>query len=180
MNTVQLPNSIAPLTFISSLIMAVITLMYTFGQVQTLPCGPDLISSFLRNFIHVDWFHLILNMYTFYRLMPIELIYGSTFYVFLIILLVFFQTLIEWGINSYFVINCSIGFSGILFGLVTWSILSLRGQDWSILVALILSIFSSSAQDPRLSLLGHLLGVFSGLLAWIVTRGISPSLTTFL
>ena len=173
MNTLQIPingqNPFAPVTLISGLIMGLITLMYTFGQLQSLPCDQDLGSAFLRNFIHVDWLHLILNMYTFYRLMPIELIFGSSFYLILLGFLILFQTIIEWIINLYFEINCSIGFSGILFGLFTWMILSLRGQDWKMLSALILSIFASSARDPRLSLLGHLMGVVSGLLAWAIS-----------
>lgn len=163
---------VPPVTLIFGVIMTLITFLYTYGQLVILPCGPDLVSSFSRNFLHIDWFHLILNMYTFYRLIPLELVYGSSFYLLLIGLLLLFQTLIEWTINHYFAINCSIGFSGILFGLVTWMTLSLHNQDWMMLAPLILSIFSSSARDPRLSLLGHLLGVVSGLLAWFLTRKI--------
>ena len=174
MNTLDLPmlenQQVQPVSVGLAIVMIIITTLYNFGQLQTLPCGPNLISSLFRNFIHVDWFHIILNMYAFFRLMVLEQTFGSSFYFVLILLLTIFQTLIEWIIYSNYEINCSIGFSGILFGLYTWMILTLSGQDWSMLLALILSIISSSARDPRLSLLGHLLGVVSGLLVWLLSK----------
>ena len=150
------------ITLVMATIMTFITFLYLFGKLTTLPCGYDLISSFMRNFIHVSPLHLIMNMYAFYQFSSIETIIGSIQYLILIMGLAILQTIIEMMTKNFFDLTCSIGFSGILYGIITWILLSGQQTNSQMMIAVILSIFISSAQDTQLSLAGHLMGVVAG------------------
>jgi len=162
------------LTLTLGALMTGITAMYLFGKIQELPCGSDLISSFARNFIHVSPVHLLMNMFAFYQFSSIETIVGSTQYLILIISLAVLQTIIEIISRNFLDLTCSIGFSGVLYGILTWTLLSGKQTNSKMIIAVLLSIFSSSAHDPQLSLAGHLMGVAAGAIAALVTPSVTP------
>lgn len=161
-----------PVTVLVSAILVVVSLLFIFRQWVSLPCGLDILSAFSRNFIHVDPLHLMINLYGFYRLADLEFSVGSIRYLALILLLTFFQSVLEWLYLTIRPIggSCSIGFSGILFGILTFMFFFDRGIDLTLLLALFVSILSSSATSERISFTGHLFGVISGLLTVGLSR----------
>ena len=174
MQTANLNNYVrrTPVTVIISAILVVVSLLFIFRQWVNLPCGHDVLSAFSRNFIHVDPLHLIINLYGFYRLSDLEFSLGSIRYLVLILVLSFFQTVLEWLYLTIrpLGVSCSIGFSGILFGILTFMFFFDRGIDFTLLSALLLSIVSSAATDRRISFTGHLFGVIAGLLTVCLSR----------
>ena len=176
----------APATLLMSSILVLVTLLF-LSQPLGLPCDNDFFSAFLRNFIHIDPLHLIINLYGFYRLTQLELAIGSIRYIALLILLAVLQTVLEWltyhpfvrefgGLVPFGGATCSIGFSGILFGIISWMFFSERGLDLALLFAMITSITITSAQNPQISFIGHLIGLIAGLIAVPITRKIGLTL----
>lgn len=150
-------------TQINIAMMSLITLSYFFGFTDNIPCQSNPISSFIRNFIHVSPTHLLANMYAFNRIQAIETTLGSAGYAQLILILATLQTLIEMLISYYTSLHCSIGFSGVLYGLFSWSIVSKQQTSYQLLGILFFSILTASMQNSQLSLIGHLMGFISGI-----------------
>ena len=171
MQTINFAQPKTPVTFLISTIMIIISSLFIFRQSVYLPCGSDLLSTFSRNFIHVDPLHLIINLYGFYQLANLEFSLGSIHYLSLIFLLAIIQTILEhlYQTITPFPTNCSIGFSGILFGILTF-IFFKKAINPKLLLALFVSILSSSATDPQISLIGHLFGLIAGLLVVVAVR----------
>lgn len=145
-------------------IMVLITLGYKSAQDADIPCSPDYVSTLSRNFIHLDNIHLFSNMYTFYYLSQVERSMGSVPYLSLIGVLVIIQTTLEWIISNFYDLKCSIGFSGILYGLLVWYIYYYQNLNYQIFAGIFATLVTSSLQNPRLSFAGHLIGFVSGLI----------------
>ena len=81
----------------------------------------------MSNFVHVDAAHLISNLYALYAISRVEEKMGFKPFIWLIVFLLSFNTLVHYMLRSVFKdMKCSIGFSGILFGLITDSRLCLQ------------------------------------------------------
>ena len=106
----------------------------------------------------------MLNLYVFYQFMSIERIVGSSQYLILIFGLAMIQSLLELIVSQSIQLTCSIGFSGILYGLIMWVIFSGKHPDRQMVIAILLTIFVSSITYPVLSLSGHLIGFVSGII----------------
>ena len=111
-------------------------------------------------------------MYAFLQFSSIEKVLGSTQYLIIVLSLAVLQTLIEMISRNFIDLTCSIGFSGVLYGILTWILLSGKQTNPKMIIAVLLSIFSSSAYDPRLSLSGHLMGVLAGFIVAFLTSNI--------
>ena len=60
-------------------------------------------------------------------------------------------------------INCSVGWSGVLFGLAVWEIVKEKEKvDSSLIIAIGAMVVSPSLQNPQASLIGHALGALAG------------------
>src|SRR5690349_17907170 len=86
--------------------MVIVTALYLFGQLTDVPCGPDVVSSFARNFIHVSPVHLLINMYAFLQFSSIEKVLGSTQYLILVLSLAVLQTTIEMITRNFIDLSC--------------------------------------------------------------------------
>jgi rhomboid protease GluP len=151
-------------TWTLSLLMVSILLAFWTGTFTELPCNPDYISTIARNFIHVQAFHILANLFAFYQMREIELQLGVSSYILLILALVFVQSTIEFILSSYVDLGCSIGFSGVLYGLLVWMLMSTPSTNRQKLVPILISIVVSSLAIPNVSLSGHLIGFVSGLI----------------
>lgn len=154
--------TIPVVTWTLSFLMIAILLAYWMGIFVNLPCESSYLSTLTRNFIHIQAFHIIANLFAFYQMRQIELQLGLTSYLFLILALVVVQTTIEFIFNQYVDLGCSIGFSGVLYGLIVWMLINLPSNTRSGLLSILISIVGSSLAMPNLSLSGHLIGFFSG------------------
>jgi len=125
-------------------------------------CRPGMIYSLARIFIHGDMVHLFFNLFTFHQLSPL---FRSGNYVLLLTFLIAANAVLDFITFGSKLVPCSIGFSGVLFGLITYAYLSMqlpKGQLISSLFYLLLPSFLI----PQLSLTGHLQGIATGFIAY--------------
>jgi membrane associated rhomboid family serine protease len=142
------------------IIISTIYLLFTTGYFASLPCDGNFLSKVSSNFVHVDFIHLASNVVGLYFISELEPQIGSEKFLQLFVVLNIFLGLIE----SYFYKDkCSIGISGVLYGLIAYEMFKFKKIDYNIIIALIfLFLFSG---DSKISHSGHLIGFLAGFLA---------------
>lgn len=155
--------------FISVLIIIIFSL-YTTSVFKSIPCEKDMVSIFICNFIHIDLFHLIANLYAIYSLSRVEILLGSRKFFILVLFLSIFNTIFESILHKIINTPCSIGISGILYGVITFEILLTKNIDYNGLFAIFLNIYASSMSNTKSSLSGHMIGAISGILGSLILK----------
>lgn len=162
-----------PVFIVVSIVLIVIYIGYANGNFKRLPCGPGVVQAFERNLVHVDLSHIAANLGSFFILSSMEVRKGSAHYAIMIATLLVLCTGVELALNKgQTPKQCSIGFSGVLFGLLAWQLVDNQGQFFELktLAALGLAVYGTSASNPRASFQGHLIGAGSGLVAGLMAR----------
>ena len=153
--------------YILSVIMFIIYGTYTKKN-NKIPCDNDLFQIMQRNFIHIDINHFMTNMITFYVLVVNLNKDGITMSI-LITSILFFSVIIEY---LFALLNtkrtCSIGFSGILYGLISIYMLTKRKLDLALISSLGIMVLRSSLVSSKVSLSGHAIGAISGVITYQV------------
>ena len=128
-----------PVSVFLAVSIVVVFSLYATTAIKTIPCGKDVMSLFYSNFVHVDIYHLLSNLFALYALSRVEVATGGKKFTALIVFLLFFNTLAEAAIYRIFKgLPCSIGFSGVLFGVAAWELVTNKGFDWMVVLSLIL------------------------------------------
>ena len=153
-----------PITSIVTTVLIIITLLYSFGAIKQIPCGEGVFKGLNRTFIHTDWQHIASNLFAFMVLSRIEEKHGSKFFGILLINLLLITTFVELMAFQFCKIPCSIGFSGIIFGLLTWELMSERDVTISLLLSIAAVVVAPSIQNKKASLIGHAIGALSGII----------------
>ena len=84
---------------------------------------------------------------------------GFSSFIWLLIFLLIFNVLAEFAVRCIWKdLPCSIGFSGILFGLFTWELVSIKKLDIELLLAIVIMVAGPSIQNKKISLSGHIIG----------------------
>jgi membrane associated rhomboid family serine protease len=153
-----------------SIFLILVFISYHINLLNSLPCNNNFLNVLLTNFIHIDPHHLLSNLYSLFALSKLESEIGKVKYSKLLLLLLFFTTLFEY-IYKNIIKNtiCSIGFSGILFGLFTYDLVAKKGIDINIIFSMILMLYNSS-QGKNISNVGHIFGIFAGLICAKILR----------
>jgi len=125
----------------------------------------------LHSLIHGSATHLLVNIFTFIQLYRLEQILGSRDYFILIVIILIMSSILYWLLNKLLYgseVICSVGFSGVLFGLLVWSRMVINGGTFNLQEILLWSglLIIPVLQNPRISLLGHLSGLLVGLMLW--------------
>jgi len=168
----QIKNT--PVSSFIAVSVIVIFSLYTTSVIKSMPCGKNMIDSFLSNFVHIDSIHLFSNLYVLYALSRVELSLGPKKFFSLVIFLLCVNTVFETTLHKMTdKIPCSIGFSGVLFGILTWEIVTNRGIDMYIASSIMLMTILPSLQFKNVSLSGHLVGSVSGILSALLFNQIS-------
>ncbi len=146
-----------------------IFLIYLTSIVKSVPCGKDVLSNFYSNFTHVDIFHLIGNLSGLYVLSRVEQNIGSKQFIKLLIFLLIFNTVTETIIHKIIPsTQCSIGFSGVLFGIATWEIITTQEVDYAAVLAIIFSAIRPTVNQIKTSISGHVIGAIGGIISGII------------
>ena len=140
-------------------------LMLMFRQRTQIPCENNLISNSVRDFIHADSYHLLINLFGLYYISDLETKIGSQNYFILILDMILLSSIIKYFVKLYFNTKCSIGFSGVILGAITYNILLQKGSFGikPILFLILVSIFPSR---QNVSISGHLIGIASGVISF--------------
>lgn len=153
-----------PVTAFVTTILIVVMLLYSIGLLKDLQCGKTVINGLNRSFIHADWQHIMGNLFAFFVMSRIEANHGSKFFAILIAQILALETIIELMARQFFDLNCSIGFSGVLFGLVAWELINDKDLDLALFLGLGAMVVAPSMENNRASLVGHFIGALSGVI----------------
>lgn len=150
--------------------------LYATSVIKTLPCGTDVVSKFLSNFVHADQGHLLTNLFALYALSRVEVKLGSGKFFWLIFSLLVSTTLIEVVLHKFNPgMKCSIGFSGVLFGVATWELVAYNTIDIYLISSIALRVILPSTQDRSVSFVGHAVGAFCGAMIGLIWKKNFPS-----
>lgn len=154
--------------------MIIIFSLYTTKAIVSLPCDKNMTDIFLNSFIHIDSFHLFINLYTLYTFSRIEILLGTKKFFMLITFLLFMNTIFKNIMHKITnKIPCSIGFSGVLFGIMSWEIVTNKGFDINTASSIMLLVILPSLQLKNISFTGHFIGAISGIISGLLFNKIS-------
>ena len=151
--------------------IVIVFILFNIQVINALPCGTGIHEVFLSNFVHIELSHLISNLYALYALSRVEQEMGFKPFIWLLIFLLLFNTLVEFLARKIWKnMKCSIGFSGILFGIATWELVSKKQLNIEILLAIVIMVVGPSIQNNRVSLTGHVIGSISGIIGGVLWK----------
>ena len=158
-----------PVSIFVSVSLFSICLFYLTSLIKVIPCGKDILSNFYSNFTHVDIFHLIGNLSGLYVLSRVEQNIGSKNFIKLLVFLLVFNTITETIMHKIMPsTTCSIGFSGVLFGIATWEIITTQQVDYAAVLAIIFSAIRPTVNQIKTSISGHVIGAIGGIISGII------------
>lgn len=166
-----------PVSVFISVCIIVVFSLYTTSAIKNIPCSNDVISVFMSNFIHTDSFHLVANLYALYALSRVEQAIGGKHFVALIVFLLLLNTALESAINKKFNVPCSIGFSGVLYGIMTWELATQKHLDFYLITAIGATIMAPMLGKTNISVIGHGVGAFSGIIGGLIWNKLGPKLS---
>jgi membrane associated rhomboid family serine protease len=177
MITIKKDPKDVPVSVFIALSMIVVFLLFNAKVVTAVPCGKSIHEVFMSNFVHIDTMHLMSNLYALYTISKVEQEMGFTPFIWLLIFLIVFNTIVEFIARRVWKnMACSIGFSGILFGLFTWELVSKKKFDVEMLIAIVIMVVGPSLKNKKVSLSGHAVGAVSGIIAGIIWKFINKQM----
>lgn len=157
-------------TFLATTLIIIFILYYT-QIIKTVSCSKDIHEIFIRNFVHVESYHLVTNLFALYALSRVEEEMGFYPFLYLIIFLVLINTIVEYIVRKFKPdITCSLGFSGILFGITTWELITHRSISPSLLLAISLMVVKPNLTNKNISFSGHVIGALSGVIGGVLWK----------
>ena len=145
--------------------------LYITTIIKSVPCGKGVTDIFISNFIHTDPYHLIANLYSLYALSRVEQKIGSKKFVYLIVFLLIFNTSLESIVHILIPsIPCGIGFSGVLFGVTTYELVTTKTLDWWLVFSILGTVIIPSIKSSNISLLGHAVGAITGIIGGLTWK----------
>jgi membrane associated rhomboid family serine protease len=164
-----------PVSVFLAVSIIIVFSLYISAAIKTIPCGKDIMSSFFSNFVHVDSYHLFANLFSLYALSRVEREIGAKRFLGLVVFLLIFNSLVETMIHKvYSEMKCTIGFSGVLFGIMTWEIVSKKELDSILALSIFAMVLMPSVQNPKASLVGHTVGAVAGIIGGLLWKQFSP------
>lgn len=159
-----------PISSFLSIILIIIFLLYTTSIIKSVSCSNDVLTIFYNNFVHTDFSHIVANLVSLYALSRVETKLSSKKFILLIIYLLIFNTVLETFANRLFNMPCTIGFSGVLFGILAFDSFAFNTIDTYLVLSIVLQVLLPSFTVKNVSFLGHAIGAFSGILAAVILK----------
>jgi membrane associated rhomboid family serine protease len=151
------PGKLPAVTTGITLVLVSVYLAFYTKKLTTIPCGNDFLSILSSQFVHVSLLHLASNVFSLWYLANLERSMGVAKFTTLVAGLAVASSAADALIGNR---HCSIGFSGVLFGLFAWSILTMRGFKWYNLG--LVGVMLMANTGPNISLRGHAIGAVTG------------------
>ena len=162
-----------PVSLFLAVSIVIVFALYVTTAIKTIPCGKDILSSFYSNFVHIEPYHLMANLFALYTLARVEKDIGPKRFGALIVFLLLFTSIVEVISHKLFSkLPCSIGLSGVLFGIMTWELTTTKELNIMILISIAGIVVTPSIQDPKASLIGHAMGAIAGIIGGILWKSI--------
>jgi membrane associated rhomboid family serine protease len=171
MITVNRDPKNVPVTVYIAISLIVVFLLFNAQVITAVPCGKGIHEVFMSNFVHIDVMHLVSNLYALYAISRVEQEMGFQPFIWLLIFLLIFNTLAEFITKLIWKdLSCSIGFSGILFGLITWELVSKKKFDVELMIVIVIMVVGPSLKNKKVSLFGHAIGAVSGIIGALMWK----------
>ena len=169
------PKDVPISTFIG-LSIVIIFMLFNANIISYIPCGDGIHEVFYSHFVHTDMAHLLSNLYALYAISRVEQMMGFRSFFWLIVFILALNTLAEYFARKYIKgMKCGIGFSGILFGLMSWELMTKQDVDIQIIFAIALMVVTPSLKNKKVSLAGHMIGAVSGIVASVMWKMINQN-----
>lgn len=166
-----------PVSLFLAVSIIVVFALYLTTAIKTLPCGKDIMSSFLSNFVHIDSYHLMANLFALYALSRVEQDIGAKPFIALIVFLLLFTSIAEVVAHKIFPsLPCSIGFSGVLFGIMAWELVTVKELDFILVLSIVSMVIMPSIQNPKASFMGHAVGAVAGVIGGLIWKKLAPAI----
>ena len=137
--------------------LSVVYLAFYTKKIKNIPCGNDYLSILSSQFVHVSLLHLASNLFSLWYLASMEHSLGIGKFALLVTGLAVVSSAADMLIGNR---HCSIGFSGVLFGLFAWSVLTMGTFRWYNLG--LVGVMLMANTGPNISLRGHAIGAATG------------------
>jgi membrane associated rhomboid family serine protease len=151
-------------TFIIFGILLMVYIAYQTKFLKVIPCENGILNGFLRSFIHISTKHLLANLAGIYLLYRAEVQVGTWKFIRVFFSILTISVVLESIYGLIFDNECSIGFSGVLFGFAAWSLLTDMEIEYTILFGLVGFMIVSSINNVKASLSGHVCGLLAGVI----------------
>lgn len=161
---------------VSIAVAAALTGVFAYEQsanAKPIDCSNTFGATLSRDFIHTEMPHFASNMLALFLVSNVEAQIGSVEFVAAMGSILLLSALLTMGLTRLFNFNCSIGFSGVLLGMMAFALVSADSKvlNWSALgVLLLTSVAPLATPESRVSVSGHLIGIVSGLAVGLVYR----------
>lgn len=157
---------------VTSVISIFLLLVYLAGGLNYANCDNDSYSRFLlHSILHANLTHLLVNLYSLYRLSYLETTYGSWTYLILILSLYLSSSYIIYLFQKQSIIDvntCAVGFSAVILALIAYEKVTMRTFNLESVQELLLILLIPVLKNPKISLIGHLSGILAGILVGIL------------
>ena len=155
-----------PVSIATGVAMVTVYGLYTAGVLKKddIDCSNQFVPIVARDFTHTDLVHLAFNMISLFYVSKMEAQFGSIPFLALMGTIIIIATVGTIIVTKLLHVNCAIGFSGVLLGLMTFGLVT--GAETNFWWPLIYLVASSVIPVPgqRISISGHAIGIATGLL----------------
>lgn len=165
-----------PITVGLAICLVSIYSLYASNTLTNPPYGTDPLSLTYRNFVHLDFVHLMSSLFALYTISPVEVYLGSKRFLSLLTFLVVFTTIVDVILYSIMPnISRTTGLSSILFGILTWELTTYQRFNFEIGSAIFALIAQKTLNDPSSSLILFGTSAISGIIGGIIWKTLDKS-----
>jgi rhomboid protease GluP len=148
-----------PISSLTACVLIIIFLLFQINILKSYPCEKDMVSSLISNFIHIDFLHLISNLYAIFILSKVEESIGVKKFFTIVCLVLVINTIFETIFYKLFNIQCSIGYSAIIYGIFSWEYVTTNKINPYIISSI---FFDLILNRKNIGIINHLIGLISG------------------
>jgi len=152
---------------VSVLLVGIFILVPNMG---TKICDNGMAYSFLRTLTHGTTSHLLFNLGSFSNISEVlTALMGRTTYALVLGLIWMLDVIADYLLGQNGLKGCSIGFSGVVFGLVTF-LYFLNQNSLKTVIYNVFLLMAPGFFSPRISNRGHLIGAINGAIVYYLMK----------
>ena len=156
-------------SFCSFLIVSVFIVfaLYVNSIIKNYTCENNVVDVFYRQFIHNDSYHLLETIAGLIGIYFVEKEIGSKKFIQLVILLLFLNTCLELILHKIYPnIQCSVGFYGIIIGILIWNIINSHEVNIFLVVVVVsVIVYPFRKKNNNTSLIINILSGLAGIIS---------------
>lgn len=164
--TMQKISKFRPVSIATALALSGVFAYEKSGKAPEVNCENRFLPTVGRDFIHKDTDHFASNMLALLLVSNVEAAVGSAEFLAAMGSILLLSALLTMGLTKLFSIDCSVGFSGVLLGLMTFGLLTADSKvlNWSAVALLVLTSVAPlfTGNSGGVSVSGHLIGIAAG------------------